>query len=126
MPRGKRPLAAIADAKKFAGKMGYEWQENTDHPELGYDLFCFKPGSAFLLRVRVLKHHINPDVFYEDLLREELAEVRGLPFPKWMPREIWLRTQHERTFRRLRIYDVAVGEIGLWEPDGYVNRHARD
>ena len=41
-------------------------------------------------------------------------------------REIWLRTQHERTFRRLRVYDVAVGEIGFWTPDDYVNPHARD
>ncbi|WP_292418582.1 hypothetical protein [Methanoregula sp.] len=126
MPRGRRPLAAIADAQQFAEKMGYQWQENTDHPDLGYDLFVFKPSNAFLLRVRVLRNHISAEDFYEDLLKDELAEVRSLPFPKWMPREIWLRTQHERTFRRLRIYDVAVGEIGFWEPDGYVNKHARD
>ena len=126
MTRGKKPFAAIRDAKKFAEKMGYRWQENTDTPDLGYDLFVFKPGSAFLLRVRGLRYCIGPDVFYEDLLADELAEVRGLPFPAWMPREIWLRTQHERTFRRLRVYDLAVTEIGFWEPDGYTNRYAKD
>lgn len=126
MPRGRRPLAAIADAKKFAEKMGYRWQENTDTPDLGYDLIVFKPGTAFLLKVRVIKRHIDPDDFYENIIPDEIAAARDLPFPKWMPREIWLRTQHERTFRRLRVYDVGVGEIGFWEPDGYVNPHAKD
>jgi hypothetical protein len=34
MTRGKKPEAAINDAKKFAEKMGYQWQENTDPPGL--------------------------------------------------------------------------------------------
>jgi hypothetical protein len=126
MTHGPRPLAAIRDAKKFAEKMGYCWQENTDNPELGYDLQLFKPGYAFLLKVRVLRYTIGPDIFYEDLLADDLREVRGLPFPKWMPREIWLRTRHERTFRRLRVLDEAVAEIGFWDQDGYVNRYAKN
>jgi hypothetical protein len=105
--------------------MGYRWQENTDNPELAYDLHVFKPGYAMLVKVRVLRYHINPDTLYEDLLEDDLRDVRVLPFPAWMPREIWLRTQHERTFRRLRVYDVAVAEIGWWQPDGYENPHAR-
>jgi hypothetical protein len=125
MTRGKKPLGAIRDAKKFAERMGYRWQENTDNPELAYDLQVFKPGYAFLVKVRLLRHHINPDIFYEDLLSDDLREVRALPFPQWMPREIWLRTQHERTFRRLRVHDGAVAEIGFWNPDEYVNPHAR-
>lgn len=126
MTRGPRPLAAIRDAKKFAEKMGYRWQENTDNKELGYDLQLFKPGTTFLLKVRVTRYTISPDTFYEDFLADDLREMRDLPFPAWVPREIWLRTRHERTFRRLRVLDVAVGEIGFWEPDGYVNRYARD
>ena len=125
MTRGHKPLAAIRDAKKFAEKMGYRWQENSDNPALAYDLHLFKPGNAFPVKVRVLRNHISPEAFFEDLLVDDLRYVRALPFPHWMPREIWLRTQHERTFRRLRVYDVAVGEIGFWTPDDYVNPHAR-
>jgi hypothetical protein len=33
MTRGKKPVAAIAEAKKFAERMGYRWQENS-HPDL--------------------------------------------------------------------------------------------
>lgn len=105
--------------------MGYRWQENTDNSELAYDFIVFKDKYAMLVKVRVVRNHINPDTLYEDLLEDDLREVRAMPFPPWMPREIWLRTQHERTFRRLRIYDVAVGEIGFFDPDEYVNPHAR-
>jgi len=124
MTRGARPLAAIADAKGFAERMGYRWEANT-HPDLGYDLHLFKPTYSFLMRARVLRHHIEPDAFYEELIPEDIAVVQNLPFPKWMPREIWLRTQHERTFRRLRILDTGIWEIGRMQPDGYVNPHAR-
>jgi hypothetical protein len=125
MTRGKRPVAAIREAKKFAERMGYRWQENTENPDLAYDLHLFKPGNALLVKVRIVRYHISPDIFYEDLLEDELREVRALPFPAWMPREIWLRTRHERAWRRLRIYDITVGEVGMWEPDGYTNPHAR-
>ena len=125
MTRGKKPAGAIRDAKKFAEKMGYRWQENTDNPELAYDIIAFKDKYAMLVKVRVVRNHIHPEAFYEDLLADDLREVRALPFPKWMPREIWLRTQHERVFRRLRVYDVAVAEIGFFDPDEYVNPHAR-
>ena len=125
MTRGKKPVAAIRDAKKFAEKMGYRWQENTENPDLGYDLQVFKPEYAMLVKVRVMRNLISPEAFYEDLLADDLREVRALPFPQWMPREIWLRTQHERTFLRLRVLAVAVAEIGFGDPDEYVNPHAR-
>jgi hypothetical protein len=95
------------------------------NPELAYDLLIFKPESARIIKVRQTRYQINPDTMYEDLLPDDLKAVRALPFPAWLPREIWLRTQHERAWRRLRVHDIAVGEIGWWEPDGYTNPHAR-
>lgn len=105
--------------------MGYSMQENTENPALGYDFIAFKEGYVLLVKVRIARNTINPDIFYEDLLEDELRGVRSLPFPPWIPREIWLRTQHERIFRRLRVVNEAVGEIGFWIPDDYVNPHAR-
>jgi len=125
MARGKRPVVAIDEAKKSAEKMGYRWQENTANPELGFDLIIFKGDAARIVRVRQTRYRIDPDSFYEELLPEDLFEVRNLPFPAWMPREIWLRTQHERTWRRLQVRDCSVGEIGWWGPDNYTNPHAR-
>jgi hypothetical protein len=125
MTRGKKPYAAIREAKRFAERMGYRWQENTDNPDLGYDLLVFKPGCTMLVKVRVPRYHINPNSFYEDLLEDELRAVRALPFPAWMPREIWLRTRHERGWRRLRVRGYAVAEIEWWKPDSYTNPYAR-
>jgi len=124
MTRGKKPEAAIAEAKKFAERMGYWWQENTN-PELAYDLFIFKPASVRIIKVRQTRHRIDPDTLYEELMPDTVNAVRALPFPPWMPREIWLRTQHERVWRRLLIHELSVGEIGFWVPDGYTNPHAR-
>jgi len=124
MTRGAKPLAAIKEAQKFAEKMGYRVQENTENPGIGYDFMAFKPGNAFLVKVRQTRYTIDPEIMYEDLLPDVLREVRELPFPAWMPRELWLRTQHERTWRRLRIYDSTIGEIGWWGPDGYYNKYA--
>ena len=49
MTRGKKPAAAIDEAKKFAEKMGYRWQTN-EHPDLAYNLFIFKPETACIVR----------------------------------------------------------------------------
>ena len=124
MTRGRKPTAAIEEAKKFAERMGYHWQENT-RADLTYDLFIFKPQTACIVRVRQTRYRINPEMFYEDLLKDDLREIRALPFPLWFPRELWLRTRHERTWRRLRIYPTTVGEIDWWKPDDYTNPYSR-
>jgi len=124
MTRGRKPTASIDEAKKFAEKMGYRWQTN-EHPDLAYDLFIFKPGTACIVRVRQTAYRIDPDAMYENLIPDDLREVRALPFPAWFPREIWLRTRHERVWRRLRVYPTTVGEIDWWGPDNYTNPHSR-
>jgi hypothetical protein len=124
MTRGKKPVAAIDEAKKFAEKMGYRWQTN-EHPDLAYDLFIFKPKAACIVRVRQTLYRINPDTMYENLIPDDLREVRALPFPAWFPKEIWLRTRHERAWRRLRVNALSVEELEWWGPDDYTNPHAR-
>jgi len=104
--------------------MGYRWQEN-QHPDLPYDLFIFKPESVRLVKVRLTRYHIDPESFYEDLFPDELRGLRDLPFPPFILRELWLRTQHERVWRRLLIYDLSVAELEWWGPDGYDTPHAR-
>ena len=81
MTRGPRPAGAIRDAKKFAKRMGYFVQENTENPELGYDFIAFKEGHAMAVRVRVVRNAINPGVMYEDLLEAELREIPGPAVP---------------------------------------------
>lgn len=77
------------------------------------------------MKVRQTRYQINPDMIYKDLLPDDLREVRELPFPPWILRELWLRTQHERAWRRLQVCDQSVLELEWWGPDDYSNPHAR-
>lgn len=124
MTRGKKPDAAIAEAKGFAERMGYRWIENP-HRDLPYDLQIFKPASFRLVKVRQTRYHIDPNGFYDQQFPDEIADLRSLPFPPFIPRELWLRTQHERVWRRLLVYDAGVADIEWWGPDNYTNPHAR-
>jgi hypothetical protein len=124
MTRGRKADTAIAEAKGFAERMGYRWQDNTN-PDLRYDFQIFKTIAFRAIAVRQTRYRIGTGTLYEDLFPDEIRGLRELPFPLFILRELWLRTQHERTWRRLIVYDFAVAEIGWWGPDGYTNPYAR-
>ena len=104
--------------------MGYRPMDNLNK-DLPFDFLIFKPESVRVVKVRLTRYRIDPESFYEDLFPDELRGLRELPFPPFILRELWLRTQHERVWRRLLIYDLSVAELEWWGPDGYENPHAR-
>ena len=124
MTRGKKPGAAIAEAKTFAERMGYRWTDNP-HADLAFDFEIFKLLYFRLVKVHQTRFTINAEAFYEELFPDEILGLRELPFPPFILRELWLRTRHERAWRRLVVYDLSVAEIGWWGPDNYTNPHAR-
>ncbi|MFA4825043.1 MAG: hypothetical protein WC593_07770 [Methanoregula sp.] len=124
MTRGRKPYAAIVEAQSFAERMGYRWMKNPLN-DLPYDLQIFKPASFRVVKVRLTRYHIDPDGFYDQQFPDEIADLRSLPFPPFILRELWLRTRHERVWRRLVVYDHSVAEIEWWGPDHYTNTHAR-
>jgi hypothetical protein len=122
--RGKKPETAIAEAKGFAERMGYLSLDNP-YTHLLFDILIFKTESFRAIKVRQTRYHIDPNGFYEQQFPDEILGLRSLPFPPFILRELWLRTQHERVWRRLIVHDLSVGEIGWWGPDEYTNPHAR-
>ena len=124
MTRGKKPEAAIAEAKSFAERMGCRWMDNI-LPDLPYDFQIFKPSSFRVVKVRQTRYHIDPNGFYDQQFPDEVEGLRSLPFPPFILRELWLRTQHERVWRRLVAHEHGVSEIEWWGPDDYTNTHAR-
>jgi hypothetical protein len=48
---------------------------------------------------------------YEDILPDDLRDVRNLPVSSWIHRKIWLCTRHERVWQRLRVHERAVEEL---------------
>ena len=65
--------------------MGYRWQTN-EHPDLAYDLFIFKPATACIVRVRQTRYRIDPETIYEDLIPDDLREVRCPAVPGMVPK----------------------------------------
>jgi hypothetical protein len=124
MTRGKKPVGMIGEAHGFAQRMGYRWTDNP-HTDLAFDFEIFKPLSVRLVKVRQTRYTINPEAMYEDLFPDEIRGLRELPYPPFILRELWLRTRHERAWRRLVIYDTAVTEIEWWGPDDYTNPYIR-
>jgi len=124
MTRGKKPAAAIAEAKGFAERMGYHPMDNLSD-DLMFDFLIFKRESVRAVKCRQTRYHIDPNGFYDQQFPVEIQGLRSLPFPPFVLRELWLRTQHERVWRRLVVYDLSVEEIGWWGPDEYTNPHAR-
>jgi hypothetical protein len=124
MTRGKKPEAAIAEAKGFAERMGYLTMDNRSD-DLKFDFLIYKRESVRAVKVRQTRYHIDPNGYYDQQFPDEIQGLRSVPFPPFVLRELWLRTQHERGWRRLVIYDLSIGEIGWWGPDEYTNPHAR-
>jgi len=104
--------------------MGYLPVDN-QHEDLAFDFLIFKPESARAVKVRQTRYHIDPNGFYEQQFPDEIQGLRNLPFPPFILRELWLRTQHERMWRRLVIHDLSIGELEWWGPDEYTNPHTR-
>ncbi|OPY37080.1 MAG: hypothetical protein A4E35_01543 [Methanoregula sp. PtaU1.Bin051] len=124
MTRGRKPESAIADAKKFAERMGYHWMENAE-PDLPFDLLIFKENTVRIVKVRTTLNRLGPEDFYEKKFPDDVAALCSLPFPQGIIRELWLKSRGERAWCRLHVTTAGVWVIEWWGPDRYTNPHAR-
>jgi len=122
MTRGKKPTTAIDEAKSCAEKMGYRWCGNTD-PVFPFDAFIFRDAVIAVVKVKKIRYSINDKTPAEKFFPEEIAALRNLPMPLFVLRELWVRTQNERAWRRFYILSDVVGELGFNKVEGYVNPH---
>ena len=66
------------------------------------------------------------NTFVEKIFPDEVEALRSLPLPPHVLRELWIRTQNERAWRRFYIFPDTTGEIGFDRAEGYINPHFRD
>ena len=57
---------------------------------------------------------------------EDVADLRNLPVPPHVLRELWVRTQNERAYRRFLITRDMTAEIQEITMDHYRNTHYRE
>ena len=122
MTRGKKPTTALDEAKNCAEKMGYRWCRNTD-PAFPFDAFIFRDMVIAVVKVKKVRYSIDDKKPAEKIFPEEIAALRALPMPLFVLRELWVRTQNERAWRRFYILSDVVGELGFNKVEGYVNPH---
>jgi hypothetical protein len=120
--RGVRPTKSIEEAQRCAEKMGYHWIKNTD-PVLQFDAFIFRMAVIAAIKIKKIRYAIDENAFVEDLYPKEVDALRALPLPLNVLRELWIRTQNERAWRRFYILPSTTAEIEFNTAENYRNTH---
>jgi hypothetical protein len=78
------------------------------------------------VKLKKLRYGPGEDCIIEKKFPYDVAELRLLPLPSYVLRELWLRTQNERAWRRFYILPDTTAEIeeNTWE--NYRNNHYRE
>lgn len=112
------------EARQWAERMGYRWAENTD-PSMPFDGFLYRDSMIIAVKLRKLRYGLDDNCIIEKKLPEDVAALRNLPVPPYVLRELWVRTQNERVYRRFYITREMTAEIQEVTRDGYRNTHYR-
>ena len=120
--RGKKPTTAIEEAERCAEKMGYRWMKNT-LADLPFDGFIFRPAVIAAVKLKKVRYAIDDEVIIEKKFPDEVENLRLLPLPPHVLRELWIRTQNERAWRRFYILPETTAEIEFNTAENYRNTH---
>ncbi len=121
-----RPGPNLKDeAKECAERMGYHWAENTD-PSVPFDGFLYRGGIMIAIKMKKLRYGLADNCIIEKKLPDDVADLRSLPVPSYVVRELWVRTQNERAYRRFYILPDATAEIEENTAENYRNTHYRE
>lgn len=120
--RGKRSTTLNEEAECYAGKMGFRWQKNT-LADLPFNGFAFRPAVIAAVRLIKTRYAIDDDVIIELKFPDEVNDLRNLPLPWTVIRELWVRTQNERAWRRFYILPDTTMELEFNSAENYRNTH---
>lgn len=120
------PAASLKDeAKKYAERMGYHWTDNTD-PSVKFDGLMYRTDVLVAVTLKKIRYGLADDGIIEHKFPEDVAEIRTLPLPLYVLRELWVRTQNERPYRRFYILLETTAEIMENTRENYRNTHYRE
>jgi len=123
--RGRAPADLKGEGKKLAEKMGYHWAENTD-PSVRFDGLMYRENRMVAVGLRKFRYGLGEDCILEKMLPDDVAGMRTLPLPPCVLRELWIRTQNERAYRRFCIFPYTTAEIEENTAEHYRNTHFRE
>lgn len=121
-----RPKPNLKDeAKEWAERMGYHWAENTD-TSVPLDGFLYRDAMIIALKMKKIRYGLDENCIIEKKFPDDVAGLRSLPVPPSVFRELWVRTQNERAYRRFHIAPDTTAEIEEITRDHYRNSHYRE
>jgi len=116
MAKGRKPIVALGDAKKFAGRQGYIWVPNPE-PDIPFDAFAFRGNDMIALRVETCRNAPGVYDLHRDFFRNAFEILQKLPLPPYLPREVWVRYSWSREFHRFRLFGADFIEITMIDRD---------
>ena len=63
----------------------------------------FRQAVIVAMKIKKIQYAIDEDAFFEKIFPDEVEDLLSLPIPLFILREIWIRTQNERAWRRFYI-----------------------
>ena len=125
MARGRRPTTILDEAGQLAEQMGYRWIPNP-HADLAFNLIMFRPTVITAVKLKKIRNAILGDLDTAKKFPEDVRALRTLPLPPHVNRELWIRTQDDRCWRRFCIFFEMTGEIGKNTAENYRNKHVNE
>jgi len=123
--RGIRSTTIRDEARICAERMGYHWLANTDST-LPFDGLMYRPAAVVAVMLKKVRYAISDDCIIEKKFPDEVNAIRALPLPPCVLRELWIRTQNERAWRRFYILPETTAEIEFNTAENYRNTHFRE
>jgi hypothetical protein len=105
--------------------MGYHWTDNTD-TALQFTGFMYNGHVMVAVTAKKIRYGLPDDCVIEKEFPNEIRNIRNLPFPPSVLRELWVRTQNERAYRRFYILPGTTAEIEENTYERYRNTHYRE
>jgi len=105
--------------------MGYHWLSNTD-PALLFDGLMYRSAAVVAVILKKVRYGLSDNCIIEKKFPDEVNSIRVLPMPEFVLREIWIRTQNERAWRRFYILPETTAEIEFNTAEHYRNTHFRE
>jgi hypothetical protein len=123
--RGTRSTTIRDEARICAERMGYHWLENTD-PALPFDGLMYRTAVVVAVKLKKVRYGLSDDCIIENKFPDDVADLRMLPLPPCVLRELWIRTQNERAWRRFYVLPETTAEIEFNTAENYRNTHFRE
>jgi len=105
--------------------MGYHWLTNTD-PSLPFDGLMYRKAAVVAVILKKVRYELSNNCIIEKKFPDEVNALRVLPMPGCVLRELWIRTQNERAWRRFYILPETTAEIEFNTAENYRNTHFRE